>query len=182
MFLRGKWEADTFVTNYFPLMFFPVLFVGARLWWRQGFIKAEDMDFKSGLAEIEAASYDEPPPRNWVERVWSWLVCRHVPSEASLKLMLYSADVIPRSMLRHTCQVILMPPRLFFACSCIVRCLRFQFRYFNPSSTDILPIQAGFLGDTCSLSAPARRGGCLLSLSVNTGVVVFSASLTNLHG
>ena len=32
------------------------------------------MDFISGLSEVEAASYDEPPPRNWVERFWSWLV------------------------------------------------------------------------------------------------------------
>ena len=56
MFLRGGWATDTFVTNYFPLMLFPVLFVGARLWWRQGFIKPEDMDFKTGLAEALAAS------------------------------------------------------------------------------------------------------------------------------
>lgn len=55
-------------------MFFPVLYIGAYVWTRKGFIKPEDMDFKSGLAEVEAASYDEPPPRNWVERVWAWLV------------------------------------------------------------------------------------------------------------
>ncbi|KAF7790736.1 hypothetical protein EIP86_001692 [Pleurotus ostreatoroseus] len=87
VFLRGNWASDTFVTNYFPLMLFPVLFVGARLWWRQGFIKPEDMDFTSGLAEIEASSYDEPPPRNWVERVWSWLVRRSMLSDVNGKLM-----------------------------------------------------------------------------------------------
>ena len=32
------------------------------------------MDFITGLKEIEADTYDEPPPRNWVERFWSWLV------------------------------------------------------------------------------------------------------------
>jgi hypothetical protein len=33
------------------------------------------MDFISGLAEIEAESYDEPPPRNKWEAFWQWLVC-----------------------------------------------------------------------------------------------------------
>lgn len=72
--MRGEWVVATFVTNYLPLALFPVLYLGVYAWTRKGFIKPEDMDFKSGLAEIEAASYDEPPPRNWVERVWAWLV------------------------------------------------------------------------------------------------------------
>lgn len=74
VFLKGNWATDTFVTNYLPLMLFPVLYIGSYLWHREGFRKPEDMDFKTGLAEVEAASYDEPPPRNWVERVWAWLV------------------------------------------------------------------------------------------------------------
>ena len=74
MFLKGNWASDIFVTNYFPLMLFPVLYLGARVWTGKGFIKPQDMDFKSGLAEIEAASYEEPPPRHWVEKVWDWLV------------------------------------------------------------------------------------------------------------
>ena len=42
------------------------------------------MDFITGLKEIEADTYDEPPPRNWVERFWSWLVSisSAVPSES----------------------------------------------------------------------------------------------------
>ena len=30
------------------------------------------MDFLTGMDEIEAATYDEPPPRNFVERFWRW--------------------------------------------------------------------------------------------------------------
>ena len=55
-------------------MLWPVLLAGSWLWTRQGLIKAEDMDFQTGLAEIEAAPYDDPPPRNWVARFWTWLV------------------------------------------------------------------------------------------------------------
>ena len=78
MFLRGNWASDTFVTNYFPLMFFPVLYA-VSWWWNRGraHVRSDDMDFKTGLAEIEAATYDEPPPRNWMERIWSWLVRTH---------------------------------------------------------------------------------------------------------
>ncbi len=74
MFINHAWDTATFVTNYLPFILFPIIYIGARIWWRSSFIAPEDMDFKSGLAEVEAASYDEPPPRNWVEKVWGWLV------------------------------------------------------------------------------------------------------------
>ena len=74
MFLKDSWETDTFVTNYLPLALFPILYVGAKLYFRTPMVKPEEMDFISGLKEIEAATYDEPPPRNWVERFWGWLV------------------------------------------------------------------------------------------------------------
>ena len=74
MFLRGEWAQDVFVTNYFPLMLFPVLYLGAWLWTRQPFIKPRDMDFKTGLEEVEAVTFDEPPPKNLGEKIWTWLV------------------------------------------------------------------------------------------------------------
>ncbi|KAF8585847.1 amino acid permease [Ramaria rubella] len=75
VFFKGQWNQSTFVTNYFPFAFFPVLYFGARFfYYKQGPIAPENMDFVSGLAEIEAEIYDEPPPRNFVERFWSWLM------------------------------------------------------------------------------------------------------------
>ncbi|KXN89850.1 Dicarboxylic amino acid permease [Leucoagaricus sp. SymC.cos] len=74
VFLRGHWMTDQFVTNYIPLILFPILYVGARIYYRQGPIKAKDMDFVSNLAEIEAESYDDPPPRNKIEAFWQWLM------------------------------------------------------------------------------------------------------------
>lgn len=82
---------DVFVTNYIPLALFPILYIGARIYFRQGPVKAEDMDFVSNLAEIEAESWvscpvhplnlltyndsvDDPPPRNKFEAFWQWLV------------------------------------------------------------------------------------------------------------
>ncbi|CDO76055.1 hypothetical protein BN946_scf184696.g7 [Trametes cinnabarina] len=96
VFLKGHWAADTFVTNYLPMAMFPVLYVGAKLYMRTPLKPYAEMDFKSGLQEVLDAScapsihhdygndadsgfsrgcrYDEPRPKNWVMRVWSWLV------------------------------------------------------------------------------------------------------------
>ncbi len=33
-------------------------------------VKADEMDFYSGIEEIESESYEEPPSRNFAEKVW----------------------------------------------------------------------------------------------------------------
>jgi hypothetical protein len=42
--------------------------------YRQKFIPAKDMDFVTDLAEIEAETYEEAPPKNTVEKIWRWIV------------------------------------------------------------------------------------------------------------
>ena len=74
VFLRDKWDTATFITNYVPMIAFPVLYFVKRIWCRVQLVRPEDMDFKTGLDEVLAASYDEPPPRNWVERIWTTIV------------------------------------------------------------------------------------------------------------
>ncbi|EPS97222.1 hypothetical protein FOMPIDRAFT_1032088 [Fomitopsis schrenkii] len=71
VFLKDKWDTATFITNYLPIIAFPLLYIARRLWRRVRLVRPEDMDFKTGLEEVLAASYDEPPPRNWVERIWT---------------------------------------------------------------------------------------------------------------
>ncbi|TFK91621.1 amino acid permease [Polyporus arcularius HHB13444] len=70
VFLKGHWRADTFVTSYLPMMLFPVLYVGAKLRTRAPLVPYTEMDFQSGLQEVLDASKEDPPPRNWVERIW----------------------------------------------------------------------------------------------------------------
>ncbi|KAF9218473.1 amino acid transporter [Gyrodon lividus] len=74
VFLKGNWSVSTFVTNYFPIMFFPALYVAAKFVTRVPMVKPEEMDFVSGLQEIEAMTYDDPPPKNWMEAFWAWLM------------------------------------------------------------------------------------------------------------
>ncbi|KAI9445159.1 amino acid permease [Lactarius indigo] len=74
VFLRGEWDTATFVTSYLPLILFPILYVSAKFWTRVPVVKASEMDFYTGLAEIEASTYDEPPPKNKLEAFWRWLM------------------------------------------------------------------------------------------------------------
>ncbi|CEL56780.1 Dicarboxylic amino acid permease OS=Saccharomyces cerevisiae (strain ATCC 204508 / S288c) GN=DIP5 PE=1 SV=1 [Rhizoctonia solani AG-1 IB] len=74
VFLKGNWAVDTFVTNYIPLVLFPILYIGAKFVHRQPMPKPLEMDFYSGIAEIEADTYDEPPPKNAWEKFWAWLM------------------------------------------------------------------------------------------------------------
>jgi len=74
VFLKGRWASDTFVTNYFPLALFPILYLGSNFYYKQPAVKPEEMDFVTNIAEIEADTYDEPPPRNKFEAFWQWLM------------------------------------------------------------------------------------------------------------
>ncbi|KAJ6510147.1 amino acid permease, partial [Mycena vitilis] len=97
-FLKGKWVTADFVTNYFPLALFPVLYVGAKFWyWKKGsplhWVSPEKMDFVTNIAEIEADTYDDPPPRNKFEAFWAWLVCSYRFAQIKSRLI-FSLDVI----------------------------------------------------------------------------------------
>jgi amino acid transporter len=64
----------TFITDYLPVFLFPIIYFGYKVIKKSRVVHAEEMDFVTGLDVIEAESYDEPPPKNWVERVWSWIM------------------------------------------------------------------------------------------------------------
>jgi len=74
VFLRDNWDTATFVTNYLPLMLAPFLFIGATLVMKSKFIKVEDMDFITGLDQVIADTYEEPPPKTIWEKFWRWIV------------------------------------------------------------------------------------------------------------
>ena len=71
---------------------FPILYIGAKLWKRTPTVRPSEMDFYSGLAEIEADTYDEPPPRNKMEAFWQWLVSDKIEGFCTGRLIV-SIDV-----------------------------------------------------------------------------------------
>ncbi|KAF9480057.1 amino acid permease [Pholiota conissans] len=74
VFLKGGWATDTFVTNYLPLVLFPIMYFGAKFYYREGIKKPHEMDFVTNIKEIEAETYDDPPPANKLEAFWAWLM------------------------------------------------------------------------------------------------------------
>ncbi|KAF8337995.1 amino acid permease [Cantharellus anzutake] len=75
VFLKGNWSTANFVTNYLPLVLFPLMYlIGRFAVYRAPMVTPENMDFVSGIAEVEADSYDEPPPDNIWGKFWAWLM------------------------------------------------------------------------------------------------------------
>jgi len=74
VFLKNNWDTATFITNYCPLALFPIMVFGTKYLYKETMVTPENMDFYTGLAEIEADSYDDPPPKNWIEKIWAWLM------------------------------------------------------------------------------------------------------------
>lgn len=75
VFLKDSWNTATFMTNYIPFILFPILYFSTRyLYYKQPMKTPEEMDFVSGLAEIEADTYDEPPPTSILGKFWAWLM------------------------------------------------------------------------------------------------------------
>ncbi|KAJ8597147.1 hypothetical protein M405DRAFT_925042 [Rhizopogon salebrosus TDB-379] len=74
VFLRDSWSTASFVTNYLPVILFPVLYGVAKIVIRAPLVKASEMDFHSDIAEIEAMTHDDVPPKNAAEAFWMWLV------------------------------------------------------------------------------------------------------------
>jgi len=74
VFLKGQWNAATFVTDYLPFVLFPILYLGARFYYRTPPVKAEDMDFVTDIAQIEADEEPVQPPKNKLDAFWQWLM------------------------------------------------------------------------------------------------------------
>ncbi|KAH0838461.1 amino acid permease [Lanmaoa asiatica] len=74
VFLKGNWDTANFLTSYLPCIIFPLLYIGARFYYRSPPLKPEEMDFLSDIAQIEADEAPDSPPKNKVEAFWMWLM------------------------------------------------------------------------------------------------------------
>ncbi|KAF5368348.1 hypothetical protein D9758_002428 [Tetrapyrgos nigripes] len=74
VFLKGKWDTATFVTNYLPLILFPILYIGSKIYYKDPVKRPASMDFVTDIKEIEAMHWPEEIPRNKFEAFWMWLM------------------------------------------------------------------------------------------------------------
>lgn len=57
VFLKGGWDVKTFIFNYIMIPVDVLIYVVAKIYFRKGWIKPEDVDLQTGLREIE--DYEE---------------------------------------------------------------------------------------------------------------------------
>ncbi|KAH8701576.1 putative amino acid transporter [Talaromyces proteolyticus] len=74
-FFPGKFSAKTFIPPYIDIPIFASLFLGYKFFYKTRFVKLEDMDFFSGkeAADQLEETWEQPKPRNFLERIWFWL-------------------------------------------------------------------------------------------------------------
>ncbi|EIW74479.1 amino acid permease [Coniophora puteana RWD-64-598 SS2] len=72
VFLRGQWSTATFVTNYLPIILFPVLYVLAKIVTRIPLVPVHEMDFVSGSRVDD--ELQEPRSQTWLISFWTWLM------------------------------------------------------------------------------------------------------------
>jgi len=66
-FVAHHFTADQ--TLSFDAGFF-IIWAISKLYYRSRWVSADKMDFFTGLDIVEAATYDEPPPKNLGEKIW----------------------------------------------------------------------------------------------------------------
>ncbi|KDN52436.1 amino acid permease [Tilletiaria anomala UBC 951] len=74
VFMKGHWDGATFITNYLTVPLFPLIYFGYKFVTKSKVVQLHEMDFVTGVKEIEAAEEEELPPRNFVEKFWRSLV------------------------------------------------------------------------------------------------------------
>ncbi|KZV99042.1 amino acid permease [Exidia glandulosa HHB12029] len=52
VFLRGHWDATTFVTNYLPAVLFPIIYLVSKVALKSKLVRPEDMDFSAALVAL----------------------------------------------------------------------------------------------------------------------------------
>ncbi|KAJ5706563.1 hypothetical protein N7488_006364 [Penicillium malachiteum] len=74
-FFPGHFSAKTFIPPYIDIPIFASLFLGYKLIKKTEVVKLEDMDLWSGKEEADEleSTWEEPKPRNFLERIWFWI-------------------------------------------------------------------------------------------------------------
>lgn len=74
-FFPGKFSAKSFIPPYIDIPIFLGLFFGYKIAYKTKFVSLQDMDLWSGKEEIDRqeALWEEPKPRNFLERIWFWI-------------------------------------------------------------------------------------------------------------
>jgi len=71
----GKdFDRATFITNYLPAVWFPLMYVGYKIYAKTRIIPPLEVDLHSNLAEIEATMEDRPPTNTIGGKLRAWFL------------------------------------------------------------------------------------------------------------
>ncbi|GAC76336.1 amino acid transporters [Moesziomyces antarcticus T-34] len=75
IFLKGNWSTSDFITNYIPIPFFIILYLGNWFYNRNNgaHIPASEVDLTTGLREIIEAEEPEEKPTTVMGKVWHFI-------------------------------------------------------------------------------------------------------------
>lgn len=69
VFTRGNWDPSDFVIAYIPVPIFVTLIAAYALVKRPKWQKPEELDMYSNIPTDEQVAYEEPPPKNGLQKV-----------------------------------------------------------------------------------------------------------------
>lgn len=76
VFFPENWSAANFLAAYITLPIFLALYAAHKIYRRTPFaIKVSEIDITTGKKEMDelSASYTDPVPKNWLQKIWFWI-------------------------------------------------------------------------------------------------------------
>ncbi|KAK6369391.1 hypothetical protein LTS17_009734 [Exophiala oligosperma] len=74
VFTKGNWSTQGFITSYIGVPIYFVMYLGWKFWKRTSLVKPAEADLWTGKAALDAKVWPNKQPRNFLERIWLWIV------------------------------------------------------------------------------------------------------------
>lgn len=74
VFTKGNWSVQGFITAYLGIPIFFGVYLLWKFWKRTSLINPAEADLWTGKAALDAMTWPERIPRNFLEKIWLWIV------------------------------------------------------------------------------------------------------------
>jgi yeast amino acid transporter len=74
LFTKGNWSVQEFITAYIGIPIYFGLYLLWKIWKRTSLVDPAEADIWSGKTALDAEIWPEKKPRNFLEKVWQWIV------------------------------------------------------------------------------------------------------------
>ncbi|KEF57917.1 AAT family amino acid transporter [Exophiala aquamarina CBS 119918] len=74
IFTTGKWDVQDFITSYIGIPIYFGTYLLWKFWKRTSIVKPAEADLWTGKSSLDAMTWPVKTPRNFLERLWMWVV------------------------------------------------------------------------------------------------------------